>query len=72
MHADVASDGSVEEDDRASGLEKEGVGALIANPAVDFDQGRDDLLDDVVNPVSTTWDILLCQLLLPNCFAVAF
>lgn len=48
------------------------VGALVANIGGDFDQRRDDRLGVVLIPVSATLEVLIRQLILPNCFTIAF
>lgn len=69
---DVARNGSIENDDRMSGRVIEDVGALTRNTGWDSDCGRDDLLGDVVESVSTMLEVLLYELPLPNLFAVAY
>lgn len=45
---------------------------LKANNGEDLDGCRDDRLSDVIDPVFTTMTVSLCQLVLNDCFAVAF
>lgn len=71
-HVAVARDGNVEGDDGASYFVKEDVKALIVTTGGDFHCCHDDLLGDVIDPVSTKLTVLICQLRLPNWFALAF
>lgn len=71
----MARDGNDADDDVVSGLVNEDVKALVANTDGFFDGRRDDRLGIVVDPISITFNVeelivLLCQLLLLNCFAV--
>lgn len=68
----MARDGNVEDDERLSVHVKEDVAALISNTGGNFDRLQDDRRGSVVSPVSTSLAALLCQLSLPNTFAVAF
>lgn len=53
-------------------MRKEDLGTLMANTGGDFDWWQDGDMKDEANYISTTLAVLMCQLILPNCFAVAF
>lgn len=69
-HVKAIGDGNTEGDDWVSKLVKKDVRELIANSGWDSDRCRDSRLGDVVDLVSTTLAVLLCQSFFQNCFAV--
>lgn len=71
-HVEAPRDGSVVNVDGVADLVNEDVGASIASTGGDFDLWQDERISYVVYPASTTFVLLLCRRLLPNCFAVAF
>lgn len=70
-HVEVARDGSIEDKDRVLVLVNDNIGVLLASSGEDVTRRQDDRVSDVADPASKTIAILLCQLFLPNCFAVA-
>lgn len=63
---------SVEDKHGLSIIVNDNVGALLASTDADIDWRHGDPSADGFDPVSTVLAILLCQLLLPNSFAIAF
>lgn len=68
----MTSDGNVKDEDEVSVLVNDDVGTLMANSGWDFYRRRDERVGDVMGSTATTLVVLLCQLRLPNCFAVVF
>lgn len=72
LHANLISYGSVGDKNRMLLLVNVDIGALMANTGMDFERQQDYRFGDVLDPVSTTYEVLSFQICLPNCFAFSF
>lgn len=61
----MAKGGIAEEDDGVSVRVKKDIGLLIANTGRSFNWCRDARIDDLIDLLSTTLAVLICQLFLP-------